>query len=143
MSGNPEGGSSNAASPPSISLEQIQALLKTKDDTARFTGLALLKSVLDNSQEIRENEETIVQLWSSISPKFLDRLIRTGTKNRSESGKDTKEMLSLAVSVIHTFTSLLSDQSKREERLVSRIPPLMNAILKRYVGCDLMLLTLN
>lgn len=143
MSTGNEGGSSNTASPPSISLEQIQALLKTKDDTARFTGLALLKSVLDNSQEIRGNEETVVQLWSSISPKFLDRLIRTGTKSRSESGKDTKEMLSLAVSVIHTFTSLLPDQTKQEESSVGRISPLMNAILKRYARCDLIHATPN
>ena len=63
--------------------------------------------------------------------------------SRSESGKDTKEMLSLAVSVIHTFTSLLPDQTKQEESSVGRISPLMSAILKRYARCDLIHATPN
>lgn len=134
MSTEHEGGPSTAKTPPSLSLAQIQTLLKTKDDTSRFTGLALLKSVLDNSEAIRQDEETVVELWSSISPKFLDRLIKTGAKSRSESGKDAREMLSLAVSVIHTFSSLLPERTKREESLVNRIPPLMNAILPRYAS---------
>ncbi|SPO01059.1 uncharacterized protein DNG_03806 [Cephalotrichum gorgonifer] len=130
MSTHQEESTGNPQPPPSISLSQIQALLKTKDDTSRFTGLALLKSVLDNSEGIRQDEETVVQLWSSISPKFLDRLIKTGSKTRCESSKkDTKEMLNLAVSVIHTFTRLLPDSSKREEALVRKVPSLTRAIL--------------
>lgn len=133
MSSEKEGSTKAPENTPPLSLPQIQSLLKTKDDTARFTGLALLKSVLDNSEAIRQDEDTVVQLWSSISARFLDRLIRTGTKSRSGSGKDGREMLSLAVSVIHTFSSLLPDSAKGGEGLVDRVSPLVNAILHRCV----------
>lgn len=132
MSSKNEGSSNTPEAAPSLSLSQIQTLLTAKDDTSRFTGLALLKSVLDNSQDIRQDEETVVQLWSSISPRFLDRLIKTGAKSRSESGKNGREMLSLAVSVIHAFANLLPDGTKREESFVGRVAPLMGAILPRY-----------
>ena len=133
MSTQNQGGTESPETTPQLSLTQIQTLLKTKDDTSRFTGLALLKSVLDNSQAIRQDEDTVVQLWASISPRFLDRLIRTGAKGRGP-GKDSREMLSLAVSVIHTFASLLPEGTKREEGLVGRVAPLVNAILQRCVS---------
>ena len=134
MSTETNGATNPPETTPQLSLTQIQTLLKTKDDTSRFTGLALLKSVLDNSQAIRQDEDTVIQLWASISPRFLDRLIRTGAKGRGP-GKDSREMLSLAVSVIHTFASLLPEGTKREEGLVGRVGPLVNAILQRCVPC--------
>lgn len=135
MSADNEGSTDTPEAAPSLSLSQIQTLLKAKDDTSRFTGLALLKSVLDNSQNIRQDEETVVQIWSSISPKFLDRLIKTGTKSPSESAMNGREMLSLAVSVIHAFANLLPESTKREEKFVNRVAPLMSAILPRYAPC--------
>lgn len=135
MSATDEGSLNTPETAPSLSLSQIQTLLKAKDDTSRFTGLALLKSVLDNSQDIRQDGETVVQLWSSISPRFLDRLIKTGAKSRLESGKNGREMLSLAVSVIHAFANLLPDGTIREESFVGRVAPLMGAILPRYAPC--------
>lgn len=110
------------------SIENIQQLLKTKDDTSRFVGLALLKSVLDNSPDLQSNKEVIVSLWSSISPKFLDRLLRTGSQAGSEA-KNAKDMLDLAVAVIHTFAVLLPDEAKQDSKLLNRIPRLAKAVL--------------
>ncbi|KXH66926.1 hypothetical protein CSAL01_02297 [Colletotrichum salicis] len=111
------------------SLEQIQSMLKAKDDTSRFVGLALLKSVLDNSEELRNDADTVSGLWESISPKFLDRLLKTGSSTQS-SQKDAKNMVDLSVSVVHTFALLLPDQAKREKRLVGRMPLLVSSLLR-------------
>ena len=107
------------------SIEKIQALLKTKDDTSRFVGLALLKSVLDNSHEIRDDEHSLLSLWESISPKFLDRLMRTG------SDQNTKDMLDLAVSVLHTFANLLPVHATADPRFIGKIPRLVSCIVHR------------
>ncbi|KAJ9134426.1 DUF1941 family protein [Pleurostoma richardsiae] len=113
-----------------VSLQKIQELLKTKDDTSRFVGLALLKSVLDNSPDLREDEASITALWGSISVKFVDRLLRTGAGHANTGKrKDAKDMLDLAVAVLHTFTVFLPEQAKREAKLTGRIPILVNAIL--------------
>jgi hypothetical protein len=108
------------------SLQKIQYLLKTKDDTARFVGLAILKSALDNSAELRQDEDAIVALWVSISPKFLDRLLRAGSAgSQNQSQKEAKEMLDLAVSVNHTFAVLLPDNEKAGSKFYARIPRLV------------------
>lgn len=109
------------------SLQKIVELLKAKDDTSKFVGLALLKSALDNSPKLRQDENTVLQLWNSISPKFLNRLIRTGS-GANAAQKDAKDMLELAIAVIHTFTALLPDEGKREEKLIKRIPLLVGSI---------------
>jgi Neurochondrin len=106
------------------SLGKIQELLQTKNDTSRFVGLALLKSVLDNSPTLREDDQAVLQLWDSISPKFLDRLIKTGQREK-------KDMLDLAISVIHIFAMLLPEDAKRHPKLTGRIPPLVGAVLNR------------
>lgn len=112
------------------SIEKIQELLMAKDDTSRFVGLALLKSVLDNSPELQEEKGVIVSLWNSISPKFLDRLLRTGTHSGSEQ-KNSKEIFDLAVAVVHTFAVLLPDEARQDIKLISRVPRLAIAILYR------------
>ncbi|KAI1645326.1 DUF1941-domain-containing protein [Daldinia loculata] len=120
-----EGGSSDTTT---SSIEKIQQLLKAKDDTSRFVGLALLKSVLDNSPELQSEKEVIVSLWDSISPKFLDRLLCTGSHSSSEQ-KSSKDMLDLAIAVIHTFAVLLPDDAKQDTKLLGRIPRLAKAVL--------------
>ena len=65
----------NAGLDPSATFQKIQDLLKARDDTSRFVGLALLKTVLDNGQLLQDSERLRV-LWESLSPKFLDRLLR-------------------------------------------------------------------
>ncbi|CAM1502873.1 Fc.00g076490.m01.CDS01 [Cosmosporella sp. VM-42] len=107
-------------------LAKLQTLLKAKDDTQRFVGLALLKSVLDNSEALRQDASTIQSLWSSLSSKFLDRLLRTGSK---PSNQNAKEMLDLVVSVLHTFAVLLPERAGSDARFVGRIPGLVAAVL--------------
>ncbi|RKK15242.1 hypothetical protein BFJ66_g2726 [Fusarium oxysporum f. sp. cepae] len=107
-------------------VNKIRSLLKAKDDTQRFVGLALLKSLLDSSEQLRQDEQTVQGLWSSLSPKFLDRLLRTGSK---PSTQNSKEMLDLAVSVLYIFSILLPDQAKSDAKFINRIPLLVNAVL--------------
>ncbi|EQL00194.1 hypothetical protein G6O67_006192 [Ophiocordyceps sinensis] len=107
-------------------IENIRALLRAKDDTQRFVGLALLKSVLDNSPQLRQHEQTVQLLWGSLSSKFLDRLLLTGS---NPSNKNAKEMLDLAVSVLHTFAALLPAQLRADPKLTGRIPGLVGAVL--------------
>ncbi|KAK4241685.1 e9b59b6a-f39c-4d2a-9b94-75afe2ab05bc [Achaetomium macrosporum] len=117
-----------------LSIDKIKALLGAKDDTSRFVGLALLKSVLDNTPEVRSNEEAVVALWESIPPKFLDRLIRTGSKHKApdpseSSRRDSNDMLDLAVSVLHTFAALLPEHAGQDSKLLDRLPQLVACLL--------------
>ncbi|OAA44836.1 DUF1941 family protein [Metarhizium rileyi] len=120
--------SSQADSPntANATLSRIKTLLKSKDDTQRFVGLALLKSVLDNTPELRQDGQAVSTMWESISPKFLDRLIKTGSK---PSGDNVKEMLDLVVSVTHTFAALLPESARSEAKFTGRIPGLVGAVL--------------
>lgn len=113
-----------------VTVQKIQELLKTKNDTSRFVGLALLKSVLDNSQQLREDESTITGLWQSVSPKFLDRLLRSGAR---QSSKDAKDMIDIAVAVLHTFSTLLPESVRTQSSIVDRIPALVSVVLHRFV----------
>lgn len=120
------------SSSPQIPIDKIESLLKAKDDTSRFVGLALVKSVLEND-EVTSNAEVLSSIWQSISSKFLDRLLRSQTSDRY--GQDeAKDMVDLAVAVLHAFTTLLPDQVLRESRLTKRIVPLMNALSNRCVA---------
>lgn len=115
---------------PDDGVARIHDLLRAKDDTQRFVGLALLKSMFDNAPRLRQDAQAVQQLWASLSPRFLDRLLRTGS---NPSNKNAREMLDLAVSVLHTFAALLPAQSTAEPRLTDRIPGLVDALLHR---CD-------
>ncbi|KAL7962718.1 Neurochondrin domain-containing protein [Trichoderma compactum] len=108
------------------SISKIQTLLQAQDDTQRFVGLALLKSVLDNSPGLQQNDEVLQRLWDSIPAKFLDRLLRTGS---NPSKRDSKEMLDLAVSVLHTFVALLPAEATSQPKFTGRIPRLVGAVL--------------
>lgn len=113
-----------------VTVQKIQELLKTKNDTSRFVGLALLKSVLDNSQQLREDKSTITELWQSVSPKFLDRLLRSGAR---QSSKDAKDMIDIAVAVLHTFSTLLPESGRTDSSIIDRIPTLVSVVLQRFV----------
>ncbi|KAM7223908.1 Neurochondrin domain containing protein [Rhypophila decipiens] len=117
--------------PDQFNVQKIQALLTAKDDTSRFVGLALLKSLLDNSEQVRQDVDTVTSVWQTISPKFLDRLIKTGsqTQNQNGGGKQGQEMLDLAVSVLHTFITLLPAEVVRGKRAIGRIPHLVACLL--------------
>jgi hypothetical protein len=107
-------------------ITKIESLVQSQDDTQRFVGLALLKSVLDNSPELQQNHGVVQRLWDSLPAKFLDRLLRTGL---NPSKKDSKEMLELAVSVLHTFAVLLPGEATSQPKFTDRIPRLVSAVL--------------
>lgn len=111
-------------------LEQIKGLLKAKDDTSRFVGLALLKSVLDTQAQLREDEAIVSSLWESISPKFLARLLRA-SKNEKTTNEEAKNMVDIAVGVLHIFVILLPEETREDRRFVDRIGGLVNSLIER------------
>lgn len=119
----------DALNDPAATFEKMQELLKAKDDTSRFVGLALLKTVLDNGQLLNDPQRLRV-LWDSLSPKFLDRLLRAH-QNEKVSKADSKDMVDLAVAVLHTFSILLPEESRKEKRLTGRTAPLVKALIQR------------
>jgi len=118
-----------------LEVQKIHQLLAAKDDTSRFVGLVLLKTTLDNHASDLKHEE-VRGLWDSISPRFLDRLILTGSRPASEQRKQAGDMLDVAVAVIYTFTKLLNDCAL-SKKFYGRIPNLLNAVLYRCVDIHL------
>ncbi|KAL5322648.1 hypothetical protein ACEPPN_010622 [Leptodophora sp. 'Broadleaf-Isolate-01'] len=118
----------DALNDPVATFEKMQELLKAKDDTSRFVGLALLKTVLDNGQLINDPQRLRI-LWDALSPKFLDRLLRAH-QNEKVSRTDSKDMVDLAVAVLHTFSILLPEEARREKRLTGRTAPLVKALIQ-------------
>ena len=111
-------------------LEQIKGLLKAKDDTSRFVGLALLKSVLDTQAQLREDTVLVSSLWESISPKFLARLLRA-SKNEKTTNEEAKNMVDIAIGVLHIFGILLPEDSRQDRRFTDRIGGLVNCLVER------------
>lgn len=130
MSNQPSSGINESASTATdqASVQRIKLCLAAKDDTTRFVGFALIKSVLDHSPALLNDQDTIKELWDAIPVKFIDRLLRTGSNPSSENGK---QMLDLAVSVIHTFLALLSEETRCQPSLIERIPLLVPSLLHR------------
>ncbi|OBT64652.1 hypothetical protein VE03_05831 [Pseudogymnoascus sp. 23342-1-I1] len=122
-------GPSVTAQDPSAGLDQIRGFLKAKDDTSRFVGLALLKSVLDTQAQLREDAVQVNSLWESISPKFLDRLLRA-TKNDHVTADEARNMIDIAVGVLHTFAIILPEESREDKRFIGRIDPLVNCLVQ-------------
>jgi hypothetical protein len=118
---------------PIASELQVQGLLKAKDDTSKFVGLALLKSLLDNQPQLREDPNRVNALWEAISPKFLDRLLRAG-QNEKVTQQQAKDMVDIAVAVLHTFVILLPTEKLDDERIVGRLKTLVIALINRHVS---------
>lgn len=113
-------------------LDQTLALLAAKDDTSRFVGLALLKSILENKTEFQKDPEIIIKCWDAIPSRFLDRLLKAGATD--EKPKDEAHyMCELAAAVLHAFIVLLPDYIKRSKKSIDRIPGLLDALPRRYV----------
>ncbi|KAI1335712.1 DUF1941-domain-containing protein [Xylariaceae sp. FL0016] len=108
-------------------LDRVFQLLQAQDDTSRFVGLMLVKSILDNSEALRNDQQAVSQLWEAIPPKFLDRLLRTGSKSSSKQQDQSKNMLDLAVAVIHIFANL-TPTFAQEKSFYGRIPNLYRAL---------------
>ncbi|KAL9614316.1 MAG: hypothetical protein Q9167_001199 [Letrouitia subvulpina] len=114
-------------SDPIKSLDNILDLLSKGNDTSRFVGLALLKSVLDNKHELRKDPEVIQRCWHAIPANFLDRLLKAG-ESQKKSKDEAQAMVQLAVAVIHTFASLLPPESRDNEKLAERSSGLLRAL---------------
>lgn len=112
-------------------LDQTLALLRAKDDTSRFVGLALLKSILDSKVDFLEDPEIIRRCWAAIPAKFLDRLLRA-PRNEDRSKEESLSMVELAVAVLHTFIVLFSKDLRDDEKSVGRIERLIDILAWRY-----------
>lgn len=117
-------------------FEKMQDLLKAKDDTSRFVGLALLKTVLDNGQLVQDSDRIRI-LWEALSPKFLDRLLRAH-HNDKVSRTEARDMVDLAVAVLHTFSIIMPEESQKENRFIGRAPALIKALVERSVPKELL-----
>ncbi|KAH0562935.1 hypothetical protein GP486_002495 [Trichoglossum hirsutum] len=106
-----------AAQSATAAVDRVILLLKSKDDTSKFVGLAVLKSILDNQQELRRDPVIITRCWAAISPRFLDRLLRARESERKEK-EEARNMVDLAAGVIHVFTLLLPSEAGNEEKLL-------------------------
>ena len=113
-------------------LDQTLALLRAKDDTSRFVGLALLKSILDSKMDCLEDPEMIRRCWAAIPAKFLDRLLRA-PRNEDRSKEESLSMVGLAVAVLHTFIVLFSRDLGDDEKSVGRIGRLIDILAWRYL----------
>ena len=114
-------------------LDQTLALLRAKDDTSRFVGLALLKSILDSKVDCSEDPEMIRRCWAAIPAKFLDRLLRA-PRNEDRSKEESLSMIGLAVAVLHTFIVLFSRDLGDDEKSVGRIERLIDILAWRYLS---------
>ncbi|KAI9675425.1 MAG: hypothetical protein M1817_001329 [Caeruleum heppii] len=116
-----------AAQDPATALEQTLGLLQSRDDTSRFVGLALLKSILDNQRDYLSNITIISRCWDAIPVRFLDRLLRA-TEGEKRTIEDAKNMVDLAVAVIHTFVVLLPSDRRDGEKMTGRSAGLVAAL---------------
>jgi hypothetical protein len=123
-------------------LDQLKELLRTKNDTSRFVGLTILKNVLDQKAQLREDAAQIYALWQSISPKFLDKLLRAHETEKI-TRDEAQNMVSIATAVLHTFVTLLPDDAKEEESMVGRVEGLANALELKSSNAEMVKLQLE
>ncbi|KAI9723390.1 MAG: hypothetical protein M1812_001274 [Candelaria pacifica] len=112
---------------PAATLDRTLTLLETKDDTSRFVGLALLKSILDNQESLRNNPKTILRCWAAVSSTFLDRLL-CSDRRQNKSSVEVKSMIEIAVAVIHAFAVLLPLEVRDTQSMTGRTKGLVVAL---------------
>ncbi|RPB05748.1 DUF1941-domain-containing protein [Choiromyces venosus 120613-1] len=110
--------------PDSQTVEQCITYLSRKDDTTRFVGLAMLSSLLTHIKDIN----VLTRCWKSLNPRFLGRLLKSGVTSQ-KSPEEAKDMVELAVHVLHAFATLLPN-SAEEVSLVGRAPLLVEILPK-------------
>ncbi|KAF8423638.1 Neurochondrin-domain-containing protein [Tirmania nivea] len=113
-------------------ITQCLTHLQTPSDTSRFVGLAMLSSILKHANIA--NDRTILRkVWEVMPYRFLDRLLKSRTYHPSsrQSSKtpadQAKDMVELAVNVIHAF-ALLLPAAADNLALVDRAPRLIAAL---------------
>lgn len=116
---------SATSSKPEAALQQVFTLLKARDDTSRFVGLSLLRTLLDSNEELRENASIITQCWDAVPNKFLTRLMKAGGDN-----DEAKNMNNIAVAVVHTFANLLPAEKVAAKKMLDLCEPLVQLTSK-------------
>lgn len=116
-------------------LAQTLALLKTRDDTSRFVGLAFLKSIIDKNESFLKDPEVIGRCWAALPAKFLDRLLRA-PRNEDRSKEESLGLVKLAVAVLHAFIVLICKDLSNDEKSVGRIEGLVDILAWRYSQCE-------
>ncbi|KZF21615.1 DUF1941-domain-containing protein [Xylona heveae TC161] len=104
-------------------------LLQSPDDTSQFVGLAMLKPILGRREHFQDDPTLISRCWDSISPKFLDRLLRSD-KSMGKSRDEASNMVSLGVSIIHSFMLLLPPEAKEKKKMLGRTRRLVAALTR-------------
>lgn len=113
-------------------LDRTLDLLKAHDDTSRFVGLALLKSLLDNHEDLRNDPEAVSKCWTAVSVRFLERLLKA-PKSKQKSTEETTSMVDLAVFVIYNFTLLIPTRVLDDDKLIGMTDELVYALRYRLV----------
>jgi len=118
---------------PSSALAQTLVLLKAKDDTSRFAGLSLLRSLLDSNEKLRNDPDVISKCWSSISEKFLVRLLKAQPSDK-RSEEESKSLVELAVSIVHTFVNLLPPNELESAKIRDLCEPIGKSVSRLDPG---------
>ncbi|KAF2434539.1 DUF1941-domain-containing protein [Tothia fuscella] len=113
---------------PTAALDQVFSLLKAKDDTSRFVGLSLLRSLLDSNEELRSNTAIITQCWNSIPNTFLIKLLESQTSKKKKSDEETRDLITLAISVVNIFANLVPQEEIEKEKMTEFCEPLIHVI---------------
>ncbi|RAL58488.1 hypothetical protein DID88_005192 [Monilinia fructigena] len=71
-------------------------------------------------------------LWECISSKFLDRLLRAQLSGKVDKGQ-ARDMVDLAVAVLHTFSILLPEDIRREPKLTGRAGSMVKALVQSFI----------
>jgi len=110
-------------------LVQTINLLQARDDTSRFVGLSLLRSLLDLSEKLRNDPELVSKFWDALPARFLTRLLKTSTSLEKGKPEDAKRLNEIAIAVIHTFVSLLPKSTiLRDQKLTALCTHIADAI---------------
>ena len=80
----------------SADVAKFKALMGDEDPTSKFVGLFLLLRLLN------EAPQYAVELWDTIDPAFLDRLI-LAKKTKSASAEEANDLSSTGCAILHAF----------------------------------------
>jgi hypothetical protein len=115
------------SSNPKAALEQTLGLLRARDDTSRFVGLSLLRSLLDSNEELRSDAAVITTCWNAIPNKFLNRLLNPKS-TKTSNVEETKSLVQLAILVVHLFANLLSQDEIGKGKMTDLCDPLLRIV---------------
>lgn len=105
-------------------LEKTLKWLQENNDTSRLAGLTLLKPLLENNAQLRE-QKVIEKCWKAIPIKFLIRLLRS-TATEKTTQEEASNYIGIAVGVLHSFVCILSTSGAcHDPRLIAIIQPLL------------------